>query len=92
MFTLATDRSKYFRVKQGQSSGEIERILNTPAIGVFEGAIISISDEKLLSYRAKVGDTYRTVANLFGIDEERLKAINANAPVYPTCKLFVPCK
>ena len=93
MFTLVTDRSKYFRVKRGQSAGEIEKVLKTPVSGaLFEGRIIVVRDENLTVYTAAVGDTYRTVALKFGADERQLKEINGSKPVYPTCKLFVPCK
>ena len=91
MFTLITDRSKYFKVKRGQSAGEIEKVLKTPVAGsVFEGRIIEVCDKNLTLYTAKVGDTYRTVALKFGIGEEELKKANAGKIVYPTCKLFVP--
>lgn len=93
MFTLVTDRSKYFRVKRGQCAGEIEKVLKTPVQGaVFEGRIIVVRDENLTVYTAEVGDTYRTVALKLGADEQQLKKINGCKPVYPTCKLFVPCK
>ncbi len=93
MFTLVTDRSKYFRVKRGQSAAEIERNLKTPVQGaVFTGRIIAVSDNVLKQYVAEVGDTYRTIALKLGADEEQLKKINGFKPVYPTCKLFVPCK
>ncbi len=93
MFTLVTDRNKYFRVKRGQSAEEVQRVLKTPVNGaVFAGRIVEVCEEELVEYSALVGDTYRTVALKFGADEERLKAINAFKPVYPTCKLFVPSK
>ena len=92
MFTLVTDRSKYFRVNRGQNSGEIERVLKTPAFNAFAGAIIEVAESGLIQYSAEVGDTYKSIALKYSADEEKLKKINANRPVYPTCKLFVPCK
>lgn len=93
MFTLETDKSKYFRVKRGQSAKEIERFFNLPVNGeVFGGRIIYLTDENFVSYTATVGDTYKTIALKFGADEEKLKNLNGNKPVYPTCKIFVPCK
>ena len=93
MFTLVTDRSRYFRVKRGQSAEEIERVLKTPVHGeAFAGAVVEVWSEKLTEYTAAVGDTYRTVALKFGADERQLRKLNADKPVYPTCKLFVPCK
>ena len=93
MFTLVTDRSKYFRVKTGQSAAEIESTLNTPVTGTaFAGKIIPVGENNLRRYVAEVGDTYRTIALKFGADEEQLKKVNDFKPVYPTCKVFVPCK
>ena len=91
MFTLITDRSRYFKVKRGQSSGEIEKILNTPVCGkAFAGRIIRVADENLVTITASVGDSYRTIAARCGVSEAHLKEINGSKPVYPTCKIFVP--
>ena len=84
MFTLVTDRSKYFRVKRGQSAEELESELKTPVSGaVFAGRIIEVAPGNFQRYAAQVGDTYGTIALKFGAGFK---------PVYPTCKLFVPCK
>lgn len=91
MFTLVTDRSRYFRVKRGQSAADVERQLKTPVSGAaFAGRIIKVADGNFRQYTAQVGDSYRTVALKFNADEAKLKALNGNRPVYPTCKLFVP--
>ena len=93
MFTLITDRSRYFKIKRGQSSGEVERVLNTPVCGkVFAGRIVKVADERLFAVTADVGDTYRTIAAKYGVAEPHLKEINGSRPVYPTCKIFVPKK
>lgn len=91
MFTLVTDKSKYFRVKRGQSAAEIEKVFKCPVPGkVFAGAVIRLTEGKFLKYSAKPGDSYKSVAEKFGVDEGELKKLNACKPVYPTCKLFVP--
>ncbi len=93
MFTLVTDKSRYFRVKRGQVSEDIEKALGMPVIGeVFAGEIIPVIDIKLTLYTAAVGDTYRSIALKTGADEATLKKINGGKHIYPTCKLFVPCK
>ncbi len=93
MFTLVTDRSRYFRIKKGQCAAEIESVLSTPVTGTaFAGKIIPVAEKNLKRYVAEVGDTYRTIALKFGADEEQLKKTNNFKPVYPTCKVFVPCK
>lgn len=91
MFTLVTDRSRYFRVKRGQNACEIERALNIPVPpSVFAGEILPVSEAVFSVYKAVVGDTYRTVALRFGVEEGELKKANGFRPVYPTCKIFVP--
>lgn len=91
MFTLITDRSRYFKIKRGQSTGDIENFLNTPICGnAFAGRIIRVSDERLEKITAGVGDSYRTIARRYGVDEAHLKEINGAKPVYPTCKIFMP--
>lgn len=92
MFTLVTDRNKYFRVKRGQSREEVENVLGVPVKdNAFAGMIVATEGD-YVRYTAEVGDTYRTVALKFGADEAILRQTNGDKPVYPTCKLFVPCK
>lgn len=91
MFTLVTDKSKYFRVKRGQSAADVQKAFNAPVCGkVFAGAIVRIRQENFTEYCASPGDSYKSVAQKFGIEEEQLKRLNNYKPVYPTCKLFVP--
>lgn len=91
MFTLVTDRSEYFRVKRGQTAAQIENALSLPVSGkVFAGRIIRAGTQKLFRYTAEVGDTYKSVARKFAVDEAELKGLNACKPIYPTCKIFVP--
>lgn len=93
MFTLITDRSRYFKIKRGQTAGEVENVLNTPVCGkTFAGRIVRVRDENLMKIAAGVGDNYRTVAEKYGVAESLLKEINGFRPVYPTCKIFVPKK
>lgn len=69
----------------------MENALSVPVTGkVFAGRIIKAGTRQYIRYTAEVGDTYHTVALRFRTDEESLKKINGNKPVYPTCKLFVP--
>ena len=91
MFTLCLERSKYFRVKRGQTRAEIEEVLKTPIDGeLYSGRIITLCTRDVDVYSAKVGDNYRIIAEKFAADEEELKRLNKNKPVYPTCKVFVP--
>lgn len=92
MFTLVTAKCKFFRVKRGQSGEEIEAALNRPvSYDAFGGKIIETGGEYSV-YVAKVGDCYNSVAKACGVDRDELESANFSRPVYPTCKLFVPCK
>lgn len=91
MFTLVTDRSKYFRVKRGQTKADIEAAFRTPVKYCFCGAIAEIGEEKEV-YLCKPLDSYNSLSLKFGVPAEELKRINFSKPLYPSCKLFVPCK
>lgn len=91
MFTLVTDRSKYFRVKRGQTKAEVEAALRTPIKNFFCGAIAETGEELEL-YICRPMESYGSISVKFGIPVEELKRINFSRPVYPSCKLFVPCK
>ncbi len=91
MFTLVTDRSKYFRVKRGQTQKETEEVLGAPFKVFFDGAIIELG-EKLQPYTCQPLESYKTLSLKFGVPVEELKRINFDKPLYPSCKLFVPCK
>lgn len=91
MFTLVTDKSKYFRVKDGQSREEVEAALRVPVGETFAGKIIE-RGEPMEIYVVKPLENYRTIARKLGVSEEELETVNAHKPVYPTCRLFVPYK
>ena len=91
MFTLATDNAKFLRVRRGASASELEAQLSRPVGDIFTGAIVE-RGEKLFPYRAKPLETYLTIAEKFGVSEDELKSINFFRQIYPTCKIYVPCK
>ncbi len=91
MFTLVTDQSRFFKVKHGQSGGEVERALSLPVSDVFAGKIIE-RGQPLVPYTVKPLESYKSLAEKFGLTEEELKSINLSRPLYPTCRLYVPCK
>lgn len=92
MFTLITQKSKFFKVKRGQTGEEIEKIFSVPVCGEPFGGQIINTEERYSVYTAKVGETYRSIAQQFGLSEAELADINNSKPVYPTCKLFVPVR
>ena len=91
MFTLVTDRSKYFRVKRGQTKAEVETALCVPVKHFFCGAIAEVG-EKMEVYTCLPLESYSSLSRKFGVPVEELKRLNFSKPVYPSCKLFVPCK
>lgn len=91
MFTLVTDRSKYFRVRRGLTKREAEDALSVPFKVFFDGAIVELG-EKMTVYVCLPMESYKSLSLKFGVPEEELKKANFYKPVYPSCKLFVPCK
>lgn len=92
MFTLISDKSKYFRVKRGQTKKDLEEGLKIPVEGeVFAGRIL-FKEEEYDVYIVKPLETYSQIAEKLNVAETELKKINSFKPLYPTCKLFVPCK
>ena len=92
MFTLVTAKSRYFRIKRGQSAEEVETRLRVPVRGdAFCGKIIELGGEYEI-YAARPGDSYFSIAKSSGFTEEELREINGGKPVYPTVKVFVPCR
>lgn len=92
MFTLVTEKSRFFRVKRGQNGEDIEKFFLSPVCGkAFAGRIIEIQ-RNLSVCTATVGDTYRTLAAKLGEEEGVLIELNGGKPVYPTCKIFYPRK
>ena len=66
-------------------------MLNTPVCGnAFAGRIVKVAEEPLIAVTAGVGDSYRTIAENYGVPQSHLEEINGHKPVYPTCKIFVP--
>lgn len=85
---LQLDRSKFYRVKSGQSAREIEKVLCVPVNNCYEGAIINVLDCSL--YTVQPFETYASIAQRYGMEEEQLKEFNGARPLYPTCKIFIP--
>ena len=90
MFTLTMQKCGYFRVKEGQTAEEIERVLCVPVSGeVFSGRII-VTDGSYILHVVKAGEGYKSIAARYGTDEEELKRVNSHKSVYPTCRVLVP--
>lgn len=85
---LKTEKSRFYRVKKGQTASLIEKTLNIPAGCAFAGAIIPLRD--FSQYTVQPFDTYASIAASLGIEEERLKEANGNRPLYPSRKIFIP--
>jgi len=90
MFTLTMQKNGYFRVKDGQTAEEIERVLSVPVSGeVFSGRII-VTEGNYAIHTARAGEGYKTIAARYGVDEEELKRINSFKTIYPTCSVLIP--
>lgn len=91
MFTLVTDNAKFLRMRRGASKTQLEARLSRPVGNVFTGAIVERGEE-LSTYKVKPLETYFSIAEKFGVSEEELKSVNFSRQIYPTCKIYVPCK
>ena len=85
---LQLDRGKFYRIKNGQTLREVEKVFCIPVNECFGGAVIEISDCKI--HTVKPFETYAVIAQSYETEEESLKNFNGNRPLYPTCKIFIP--
>lgn len=85
---LRLSRSKFYRIKSGQTAREVERVFCVPVNNCFDGAVIALAD--CIAYTVQPFETYASIANKYGTEEEALKNFNGGRPLYPTCKIFIP--
>ena len=91
MITLYLERGNYIRVRSGVSKSDLERTFSFPVHGqVFAGAIIPVLPEPDGYCYALPSDSYSLIAEREGVDEERLKKLNGNSPLYPSKKVWLP--
>lgn len=91
MFTLTLCRSKYYKVKRGQTKNDISNTFSCPVIGdVFEGALIKISPYPYQKYTVKIGEDYGEIAHRFGVEEFALRSLNGDKKLFPASRVFVP--
>ena len=92
MFTLVTDRSKYLRIRRNVAPCEVERLFKIPVCGeTFAGRIIELTPPCEV-YVVRPAETYASISLKTGVEREELEKLNGFKPIYPSCKLFVPCK
>lgn len=90
MFSLKCERGKYLRIRGATNKEEIIKQYCVPVNGeLFVGSILALSSPKRFVY-ATVGDTYKSIALRERVDEGKLRALNANAAIYPTKRVFIP--
>ena len=90
MFSLITERGKYFKVKHNVEKSEIISVFNCPVEGeIFCGRIIPLTPPKRYIH-AVAGYTYKKIAAREMVEEEQLKRLNGGAPVYPTKRIWLP--
>ena len=88
MQTLQLDKSKFYRVKKGQTAKQIEKVLSIPANSCFEGAIIAV--DSCSEHIVQPFETYSGIAAKHGVQEDILKNFNGGRALYPSCKIFIP--
>lgn len=88
MQMLQLEKSKFYRVKKGQTAKQIENALSIPANCCFDGAIIAL--ENCAEHVVQPFENYSTIATKTGVQEDVLKNFNGNRPLYPSCKIFIP--
>ena len=89
MFSLILERGKFLRVRKGVTEKDVSAVFNCPADKIFCGAIIELTPPKRHCF-ALAGDTYATISEREGVDENRLREINGARTVYPTLKIWLP--
>ncbi|MDE7379493.1 MAG: LysM peptidoglycan-binding domain-containing protein [Clostridia bacterium] len=89
MFSLVTERGKYLRIRKRVKREDVISTFSIPAGEVFFGEIIELGSP-VRSCRAQVGDTYAKIALRERVDEEELRALNNNAAIYPTLRVWLP--
>lgn len=85
---LQLDKSKFYRIKRGQSHAEVERELSLPVKNSFAGAVIpsvTCSEYAVLPF-----ETYASLALKFGVEEEKLKNFNFGRMLYPSRVIYIP--
>ena len=90
MFTLVAEKNKFFKVKRGQSAGDIQSELKVPVCGeAFAGRIIR-TDAQYVVHIARPLESYASLAESYGVSEREIREVNGDKPVYPTCSIFIP--
>lgn len=88
MHKLQLERCAFYRIKRGQTSRQIEKVLSVPVNSCFEGAVIAL--ENCTVYIVQPFETYSAIAAKFGKEEANIKNFNGDRPLYPSCKIFIP--
>ncbi len=90
MFSLEMERGKFVRLRGNADRGTVERLYSCPVNSdVYDGAIVCLTAVRGYCF-ALVGDDYEKIALREGVDLTELKKVNADLPVYPTRKIWLP--
>lgn len=90
MFSLFLERSRFYRVKEGQSAALVEKTFCCPVAPCAAGNVVALSAQPMRVYEARAGDDYAKVAARFHTDAALLQAVNLNRCLYPTRPVFLP--
>lgn len=89
MFQLVTERGRYLRIRANVNKNDVTDVFSIPADGLFCGKILEMTSPKTVC-RARIGDTYESIAHAYGVSVEELKKLNSDQPVYPTKVIWIP--
>lgn len=89
MFILSPEKSKFYKVKRGQTKNEVALFLSRPVQGeCYAGRIIPAA-ENFFVYAAEAGETFQSLSKKFSVPESELEKSNGGI-IYPGRKLLVP--
>lgn len=91
MFILSAEKSKFYKIKRGQTKREVSLFLSRPIAGeCFSGRIIPADTDYTVCI-ANAGETFFSLSQKWGVPENELKELNGGI-IYPGCKILVPHK
>lgn len=89
MFQLVTERGKYLKIRENVNKNDVMEAFSMPVDELYCGKIIEVTSPRAV-YRARIGDTYESIAGAYGVSAEKLKELNSDAALYPTKAVWIP--
>ncbi len=89
-YSLIAEKNRYYRVKSGQSAAEISSFSGCPVTGDMFGGRIIFLNASYRKHPVQPCESYKSIAEKYGVDEGELRAINSNRALYPMQTIFIP--